>query len=86
MRQKDFTERARKEKLTDLYIRYDNGFSDCTDIIGCTQIENLWYIYETDEKGNKIIRMISDDEEKTFDTFYEFILKRKDSRNCLAVS
>ena len=45
MKQKDFTKRAREEKLTDLYIRYDNGLCDSSDIICCTIIENLWYIY-----------------------------------------
>ena len=64
--------------MTDLYIRYDNGFCDSSDIIGCTKIENLWYIYETDHEGNKVIRMISDDEEKTFSTFYKFVRERKD--------
>ncbi len=84
MRQHEFTERARKEKLTGLYIRYDNGFSERNNILGCTRIDDLWYIYETDATGNKIVRMISDDEEKTFDTFYKHVLRKQQPEVCAA--
>lgn len=86
MKQHEFTQRARKERLTGHYVRYDNGFSERSSIIGCTQIDDLWYIYETDEVGNKIVRMISNDEDKTFDKFYDFILRKMSKKNRLAVN
>lgn len=81
MNQKEFTQKCRDENLTNLYIRYENGFCDKSSILGCTQIDDFWYVYETDEEGNKVIRLISDDENKTFKVFYNYIKRKKESLN-----
>ncbi|MGG0738458.1 hypothetical protein [Niallia taxi] len=77
MTKNDFLKRIESEKLnTGEYIIVVDYLTDEPLVMGCTQENGKWIIYETKERGGYFVIKELPEENEAFDYFYQFLLSR----------
>lgn len=77
MIKKEFQEKVIMEGLGKDCVTNEKDFVNAPFIMGCVLKNGYWNVYKTDERGELIIILKTQNENSAFDKLYERLLRKK---------